>query len=278
MSKLRIGNVEVQPVLDATALMDPHYMFPQVADQMLAEHPELIVDERQLMNLALTCFLVRSGGKTIIVDTGVGPRKRSGLPRGNLDVNLKEAGVAREEIDFVVHTHLHSDHVGWNTIDTEDGEREIFFPNARFVIQRAEWDYWMQPEKVNGLGNDHLKECVEPLRNSDRLDFVDTENAFDENITFLSTPGHTPGHVAIGIYSQGERAVIVGDASHHPAQLAHPDWSPRLDIDPVQSAETRDRLFDECADDGRTWIAGHWPTPGIGRIVRLDGKRVFQAL
>jgi hypothetical protein len=83
---------------------------------------------------------------------------------------------------------------------------------------------------------------------------------------------------AIGIASQGERAVIIGDASHHPVQLEHPDWSPAFDTDPVLSAQSRDRLFDDCVADGRTWIAGHWQHPGFGRIVGLEGKRVFQAL
>jgi glyoxylase-like metal-dependent hydrolase (beta-lactamase superfamily II) len=117
-----------------------------------------------------------------------------------------------------------------------------------------------------------------PLKDSGRLDFAYAEEAIDENLTFVSSPGHTPGHVCIGIYSAGERAVIIGDASHHPVQLDHPDWSPAFDADPTVSSKTRDRLFDEAAADGRTWIAGHWPFPGIGRIVRLEGRRVFRAL
>jgi glyoxylase-like metal-dependent hydrolase (beta-lactamase superfamily II) len=84
--------------------------------------------------------------------------------------------------------------------------------------------------------------------------------------------------IAIGIVSQGERAVVVGDASHHPVQLIHPDWSPAFDYDPVQSAKSRDRLFDWAIEEQRTWLAGHWDHPGLGRLVRLEGKRTFQAL
>jgi glyoxylase-like metal-dependent hydrolase (beta-lactamase superfamily II) len=119
---------------------------------------------------------------------------------------------------------------------------------------------------------------VQPVEAAGHFERYDGEFALDDHLTLVPAPGHTPGHVTVGIYSQGERAIVIGDASHHPMQLDHPDWSPSADTDPVQSAATRQRLFDAAADDGRTWIAGHWPHPGIGRILRLDGKRVFQAL
>lgn len=277
MNSVSIGNVEITPLQDTAALMNLDYFFPKQATAFAAEFKHL-QDERGFLQMSITCYLVRSAGQTIIVDTGVGPRRRSGLPRGHLDDALQQLGVAPSQIDVVLNTHLHVDHVGWNTIDREDGTREIFFSNARFVFHQKEWDYWMTPEHLAQPGNEHLAECVEPLRNSGRISFFEGEAAFDENLTFISTPGHTPGHVAIGIMSAGERAVIIGDASHHPAQLLHPDWSPQPDYDPVQSAQTRDALFDRAITEHRTWIAGHWQYPGIGRIVRLEGKRTFQAL
>jgi len=277
MHKATVGNVEVTALLDAHLVMDPRQFLPAHAEAFVAEYGHL-ADARGLLPMAVTCYLLRSGGKNILVDTGLGPRKRPGFPGGNLDVAFRDAGLSPADIDVVVHTHLHIDHVGWNTFDHEDGTREVFFPNARFFIQQVEWDYWMTPEQIGHPANAHLAECVEPLRNSGRITFVDGEQAIDENLTCVSTPGHTPGHVAIGIASAGERAVIVGDASHHPAQLLHPDWSPPFDIDPVQSAKSRDRLFDMAIDEQRLWIAGHWEHPGLGRLVRLDGKRVFQAL
>lgn len=277
MHKATIGNVEVTALLDAHLVMDPRQFLPAHAEAFVAEYGHL-ADARGLLPMAVTCYLVRSAGKNILVDTGLGPRKRPGFPGGNLDVAFRDAGLSPADIDVVVHTHLHIDHVGWNTFDREDGRRELFFPNARFFIQQVEWDYWMTPEQIGHPANAHLAECVEPLRDSGRVTFVDGEQAIDEHLTCVSTPGHTPGHVAIGIASAGERAVIVGDASHHPAQLLHPDWSPPFDIDPVQSAKSRDRLFDMAIDEQRLWIAGHWEHPGLGRLVRLDGKRVFRAL
>lgn len=277
MHKATIGNVEVTALLDAHLVMDPRQFLPAHAEAFVAEYGHL-ADARGLLPMAVTCYLVRSAGKNILVDTGLGPRKRPGFPGGNLDVAFRDAGLSPADIDVVVHTHLHIDHVGWNTFDHEDGTRELFFPNARFFIQQVEWDYWMTPEQIGHPANAHLAECVEPLRDSGRVTFVDGEQAIDENLTCVATPGHTPGHVAIGIASAGERAVIVGDASHHPAQLLHPDWSPPFDTDPVQSAKSRDRLFDMAIDEQRLWIAGHWEHPGLGRLVRLDGKRVFRAL
>src|SRR5690606_31011497 len=141
-----------------------------------------------------------------------------------LDQSMAAAGVSPEEIDIVLNTHLHVDHVGWNTVDDGDGGQRIFFPNAEFWVQRQEWDYWMTPEHLASEGSAHLRECVEPLRNSDRLKLVEAEQAITKDLTFVPAPGHTPGHVAIGIASAGERGVIVGDASHHPVQLEHPDW------------------------------------------------------
>ena len=277
MQTVTIGNVRVTALLDTGLLMDPHQFLPKYADQLLAEYAE-VANERGLMPMSVTCYLVRSEGKNLLVDTGLGNRRRPGFPMGHLDDALAAAGLTPGDIDVVLNTHLHIDHVGWNTVDKEDGTREVFFPNARFVFQQAEWDFWMTPEQLAQPANAHLVECVEPLRDSGRITFFDGEQALDTNISFISTPGHTPGHVSIGIMSGGERAVVVGDASHHPAQLIHPDWSPAFDTDPLLSAKTRDALFDRAIAEDRTWLAGHWDYPGIGKLVRLEGKRVFQAL
>jgi glyoxylase-like metal-dependent hydrolase (beta-lactamase superfamily II) len=277
MQKVSIGNVEITALQDAALLMNPKVFMPQHAEQWLRETPEL-ADERGLMQISITSYLVRSAGKTVLVDTGIGPRKREGFPRGNLDLRLMEAGVDPADIDLVVHTHLHLDHVGWNTVDDEGGQCRVFFPKARFVVQQAEWDHWMQPRYVEGGGQPQLVDCVKPLEEAGRVDLVSGEEPLDEHLTFIPSSGHTPGHVAIGITSGGERGMIIGDASHHPIQLDHPDWSPAFDTDPVQSAKTRDRLFDEAAADGRTFIAGHWAYPGLGRVVRVENRRTFRAL
>ena len=276
MDKVTIGNVTITPIQDTAILTNPRQFMPDHGDQFAEEYKHQ-ADERGLMPMSITSYLVRSSGKNVLVDTGLGNRKRTGFPIGKLDVALKEAGIAPGDIDLVIHTHLHIDHTGWNTVDAADGSKQIFFTNAKFLVQQVEWDYWMQPKFVNDPSHPHLADTVEPLTNSGRLEFVRGESAIDENLVFVHSPGHTPGHVCVGIQSAGEKAIIIGDASHHPVQLDHPDWSPAFDADPTVSAKTRDKLFDMAAADGRTWIAGHWAFPGVGRIVRVEGKRVFQA-
>lgn len=276
MRTVTVGNVEITPLNETRLLANADILFPEHGAQFRAERPE-IFDERRLTEMAITCFLVRSEGKTLLVDTGLGPRSRPMFPSGHLDEALHEVGVAPEDIDIVVNTHLHVDHVGWNTVDDDEGNPQVFFPNADFWIQQTEWEHWMTPERMADPANVHLVQCVQPLEASGHVHLADSEAAITADLTYIPAPGHTPGHVAIGIYSAGEKGVIVGDASHHPIQLDHPDWSPAVDSDPKQSAVSREALFEQAIDEERLWLAGHWPV-GIGRIVRLGGRRVFQAL
>lgn len=277
MNTVKIGNVEITALQDSPFLMNPRVLVPEHADEMLVEWGHQL-DARQLLMNSITTYLLRSEGKNILIDTGVGGRRRPGMPPGKLDETLAAAGISPSEIDLVIHTHLHIDHVGWNTIDDADGKSRVFFDRARFMIQQIEWDYWMTPEMLAEPRNLHLVECVKPLEGTGRIDFRTGESAIDANLTFVPTPGHTPGHVAVGIHSAGERAIIIGDASHHPVHLVHPDWQVPLDGDKELAARTRAKLFDDVERDGSTLIAGHWTYPGMGRIVRLDGKRSFQAL
>ncbi|MFN0093298.1 MAG: MBL fold metallo-hydrolase [Dehalococcoidia bacterium] len=274
---IRVGNVEILPLLDCKLLMNPRHFFPDYAEQFLSEYAHLITDPRGLFEVAITCYLLRSEGKNVLVDTGLGNRRRQGFPPGHLDDALRDAGVEPGEIDLIVNTHLHIDHTGWNTVDDEAGNPRFFFPKARWLVQRVEWEYWTQPRFIEDPSHPHLRPTVLPLESSGRLDFAYSEQAIDANLTFVPAAGHTPGHVGIGIYSAGERAIIVGDASHHPVQLDHPDWSPGVDADPMMSTRSRERLFNEAVASGSLFLAGHWPHPGSGRIVRLEGKRVFQA-
>ena len=277
MLKASVGAVEVTPLIDCAILMNPRMFVPGHGEEFAAEFAHM-ADERGLMPMAVTCYLVRSAGRTYLIDTGLGGRKRPRFPGGHLDQALADAGVAPSDIDVVLNTHMHIDHVGWNTVDAPDGSRVAFFPKAEYWFLEDEWEFWMQPEHLESPGNAHLSECAAPLMEQGRARLVKGETAIDEHLVYIPTPGHTPGHVAIGIASQGERGVVVGDASHHPAQLIHPDWSPSFDWDREMSAKTRDTLFDRAIDEERVWFAGHWEHPGIGRLVRLDGKRQFRAL
>ena len=245
-------------------LMNPERFFPSVAEKFISECGPLL-DERGLFTLSVTCYLVESQGKRYLVDTGLGNRRRPGMPRGHLDETLVGAGIAAGEINTVIHTHLHIDHVGWNTVDDEAGEKQLFFPNATFWIQQNEWGLldgapatWKTPITPSCASASSRSPTLAEIK------FFNGETAIDKNLTIVSTPGHTPGHVSVGIYSQGERAILVGDASHHPIQLIHPDWAPAADIDPVSiNRDARTALRREhrgqTAVGGRTLdVSGGW--------------------
>ena len=277
MHKVMVGSVEIVALLDAVFLQNPKVLTPEHAEEMAEEYRD-VLDERGLCTGAVTCYLIKSGGGLAIVDTGIGPRRRKGLPEGHLDDALREAQVRPADISYVLHTHLHADHVGWNTFEAAGGGAEIYFPNAQVVIQQPEWEYWMAPEMLARQASAPLRECVQPARESGQVLLARGDEALLEHVSFIPTPGHTPGHVAIRIADGAERAVIIGDASHHPLHVAHPTWASPLDWDPRLAMESRNRLYDHAAEDHALVLAGHWTHPGWGRIERQDGRRVFRPL
>ena len=275
MHVTQIGSVEITALLDAPFLQDLTYLSPEHADELTAQYRDSL-DARGLCTGAVTCYLVRTPDGLALVDSGIGPRKRRGFPRGRLDEALQEAGVSPADIDLVIHTHLHIDHVGWNTYPIEGGESGIYFPNAKFVIQRTEWDYWMTPAMLDDPANDVLRECVQPLQDAGQLMLVDEDAKLLGAIGFIANPGHTPGHVAVEITDGSERALVIGDSCHHPFQVEHADWVSPMDVDPQLASRNRDRLFDLAAEDQRLVMGGHWEHPGWGRIVRVDGRRSYR--
>ena len=274
---ISIGDVLVMPLLDGVLALDAgEAAIGRSARTVAAADPGL-VDDAGLIHLPVICHLIRSRGEIILVDSGLGPRSRHDWPRGDLGRRLHDIGVDPGEIGIVLNTHMHGDHVGWNTVDDGADRERPFFSNARYVFQRAEWEYWIDSDRLTAEGNEHLRDCVASLPGRVAVELVEGEAPITREITLVATPGHTPGHVAIGVRSGGERALIVGDATHYPAQLEHPDWSPAWDADPLLAARTRLDIFDSMEDDPRaSLITSHWPYPGAGRIVRVAGRRVFQ--
>jgi len=273
MPAIRIGDVEVLSLLDAVLPNPLEEAFPDLSERERADAARgLDVIEGSLL-LPVTCYLLRSAGRSIMVDTGVGPRPRGSWPAGALASRMADAGVRPEDVDIVVNTHMHADHVGWNTHVNALGWRP-WFTKATYVVQQAEWSHW-QAVLVDTAGPAHLRECVAPLFDLATVALSGCESELTPEVCLTPLPGHTPGHVGVRIQSGGERAVIIGDASHHLAQLAHPDLSPTWDLDPAEAARTRRRVFDEVEESGSLIAAGHWPGDGIGRIVRLRDRRAF---
>jgi glyoxylase-like metal-dependent hydrolase (beta-lactamase superfamily II) len=176
---------------------------------------------------------------------------------------MTEAGFPPDSIDTVLCTHLHVDHVGWNT-QLDAGRWVPTFGNARYVFGRAEYEHWRDhsetPDKV-AVFNDSVKPVVE----AGKADLVGGDFRLCDEITLIPTPGHSPGHMSVHIRSDGEEGLLTGDVAHHPCQMAHLDWSSTADSDPVQSAATRRELFGRFADAPVLVIGGHFNAGHIRR-------------
>jgi glyoxylase-like metal-dependent hydrolase (beta-lactamase superfamily II) len=275
-SRYWIGNVEVLPLLDAETTVTPQMVLPDHADAFLAELGRNPGDDDCPLQFNFMCYLLRSAGRTILIDTGTGPRPGRRYPIGRLDHTLGELGLAPTDVDLVVHTHLHGDHIGWNTVDDEHGVPHAFFSRARYVVHEPEWDHWIRPEFLETERRRYLRECVTPVGEQGHVDLVSADTPIDRHVSMVPTPGHTPGHVAVRIVSRGEHGLIFGDCSHHTIQLTHPEWSPDVDTDPGAAATTRGQLFEEAAD-GPVVFTSHWDPP-VGHIVRIDGGLSFVPL
>ena len=180
--------------------------------------------------------------------------------------NLAAIGVSPEEIDFVMCTHLHIDHVGWNT-RLVDGRWVPTFANARYLIARAEWDHWKEDTNRARYTSDRYPEdSILPVIEAGQVEFVDMDYAFDDEIWLDPTPGHTPGHVCVHITSGGREAVMSGDIMHHPVQCAEPDWSSCFCVDPEHSHQTRLAFFERYANSDVLIMPAHFPTPTAGLI------------
>ncbi len=275
-SAIRIGNVEIVPLLDATAEGGCRALFPSVPDEAWAPYKDSLVHNGHRLPIAISSFLLRSGGKTVLVDTGIGAKDRPFFPNGRLPDAMAEAGVNPDDIDIVLATHIHIDHVGWHTT-ARDGAFVPTFPKATHVFNGDEWAYWTAPAVAHAAANAHVVDCVLPLEGVADISLVDGEHQLTDELTLLQTPGHTPAHISVAIMSAGEAGVIIGDVCHHPAQVTE-GWSPVFDLNPVLSGESREKLLARIEADRMTVIAGHFPHPGFGRIVRTEGKRYWRAL
>jgi len=230
------------------------------------------VGEDDRLKLSIHALLVDAPGLRLVVDTCIGndrPRSLMGgraLATAFLD-DLSAAGWSRETVTTVVCTHLHVDHVGWNTMLVE-GRWVPTFPNARYLIGRREYEYWKSEggEEQQTI----LADSVAPVFEAGLVDLVEMDHRLSEEICLTPTPGHTPGHVSVSIASGGERAIITGDAMHHPCQIAHPDWSPPFDSDPDASQVTRRSLLEDVADQPVLVIGTHFAAPTAGHVKR-DG-------
>ncbi|MFJ6851859.1 MBL fold metallo-hydrolase [Streptomyces sp. NPDC091271] len=236
-------------------------------------HPDF-ADEQGALRLASHSFAVEVDGMRVLVDTGIGNGKRRANPawhdlNSDYEARLRSAGFAPETVDLVILTHLHTDHVGWNT-RAEGDDWVPTFPNARYVTARTEWDHWAGAE-MEEARQQMFRDSVHPVRDAGLLELVDVADEGTDiapSLRLLPTPGHTPGQMAVRLSSGGENALVTGDSIHHPVQLSHPGICSCVDISPELAARTRRRMLDSLAGTPTLLLGSHFPPPTAGHVRR----------
>ena len=271
----RIGDVTVTRVVEIEATGGMSRIIPEATREKLQDigwlYPHF-VDESGRMRGSIHALIIETPDRAIMVDTCVGNDKLRGnrawnqLQTSFLD-DMAKAGYELDRIDNVLCTHLHIDHVGWNTMLVDD-KWVPTFPKARYLMGQVEFDHWRQHEDVDQAVV--MADSVTPVFDDGLVDLVATDHQICDQVSLIPTVGHTPGHVSVMINSQGEQAMITGDFIHHPCQFAHPEWSASVDTDPVQSAQTRREVFSKYAETPTLIIGTHFHTPTAGHLKR-DG-------
>jgi glyoxylase-like metal-dependent hydrolase (beta-lactamase superfamily II) len=242
------------PPAELTQALQAHQIDPATWEHYLSPYPTLVIE---------------AGQERLLVDTGAGNLAPT---TGQLLHNLQAVGIAPESIDTVILTHGHADHIGGNV--TTDGKPA--FPQARYVMWRSEWEFWKDPDLSPLHVPDSLKGALIGVAQhnlppiAERIELVDQESEIAPGVRAIAAPGHTPGHMALSITSQGEQLLYLVDAVLHPIHLEHPDWTTAVDLLPEQTVATRRRLLAHAAAEQALVFAFHFPAPGLGRVV-ADG-------
>ncbi|HEU0156727.1 MAG TPA: MBL fold metallo-hydrolase [Stellaceae bacterium] len=281
MQLARIGDFEIHRVTEYEGpFFPPADFFPDFDPEVVRANadlmgPRLIDPATGRLVFSFHTFVIKTGHHTILVDSCLGnDKERPTRPQfhrmhSNFLADLAAAGVQPEAVDFVMCTHLHWDHVGWNT-RLANGSWVPTFPNARYVMARREYDHWQNLHK-GGEDTPHrraFEDSVLPVVRTGQSQLVDDDFALEDGLWFEAAPGHTPGNVVIHARSGTDRALFLGDVLHHPLQCLRPEWSTMACTDRDLSRQTRMRLVEEHAERGTRLLPAHFPTPTAGHIRR----------
>jgi glyoxylase-like metal-dependent hydrolase (beta-lactamase superfamily II) len=276
MLQWKIGDIKITQLIELTDASGALQVLPDATPANLDTIPWLkpnFVSPEGHLIMNIQMLIIETPDQKMVVDTCIGNDKAlnmegwSNMQLPFLD-DLKKLGHDPDSVDKVICTHLHVDHVGWNTRKVA-GKWVPTFPNARYVMVEKEFDFWQSLEE-DPFG-DVFGESVKPVVDAGLADMVGPDHQVAEGVSFESTPGHTPGHVSVHIKSQGEEAIISGDMMHHPCQIARPDWVTPFDADSPAACATRKQFLERYADKPVLVLGTHFANPVGGRIVR-DGK------
>jgi glyoxylase-like metal-dependent hydrolase (beta-lactamase superfamily II) len=288
VQRWRIGEVEITRVLEfEAALFEPTVIHPAACSEIIEKNriwlePNLLDPESGLLVFAFHSTIIKTPRATIMVDTCAGndkerPQKlryhRKNWPYLN---NLAAAGFGPDEIDYVLCTHLHADHVGWNT-RLVGGRWVPTFPKARYLFARQEWEHWRVADlRARYTTDPYFEDSLLPVMESGQAELVAADFAFDDSVWIEPWPGHTPGHVCVLVRSQGASVILSGDIMHTALQCAEPQLNSCFCIDAEMARTTRRRLLESFADTDVMVIPAHFPTPTAGWIRSHDGSFRFQ--
>jgi glyoxylase-like metal-dependent hydrolase (beta-lactamase superfamily II) len=277
---MRVGDIAITAISDGTFVARPGYF----GEHAVADGHADLFDRHGQAWLPIGCFLVRTRERCVLVDAGMGPARTPDasadhfLIGGQLPVGLRAAGVEPADITDVVCTHLHMDHVGW----LFDPEARPTFPRATIWLGAGDWRHFV--ERRDGDIEDHIRHGLldgaaaggsraGPDAGAARVQLVDRDTSVAPGITALQTPGHTPGHLCVVVSSEGQRALLLGDAITCPVQLDEPAWHSIGDVDPDLADRTRERLWRELEGDDVTGTGAHFPELEFGRLLNGSGRR-----
>ena len=268
MAPVRVGDLEVARVEEMIWTVSPRYLYAGIENERFEPYRDWLQPhfsaEDFKWRLSIHTFVVRSPHHTIIVDTCVGNDRNRSLPvwnrmRTDYPERLAAAGVVPEEVDYVFCTHMHVDHVGWNT-RLDSGRFVPTFPNAKYLFHRTEWEHWKETEEE--IQAEVVKDSLLPIVDAGLAEMVEDGHVIEDGVRLLPTPGHTPGHcsLVLGEKEDGD-AVITGDLIHHPFLVAEPDWPSRVCWDPEMAVRTRRAFVERYADTATRVLGTHFAPP-----------------
>lgn len=279
----QIGDVKITRVVEIEPVADFHFVIPDATPEAIKPIDWLrphFADEEGNMLACVQGLIVETPDKCIMVDTCIGNDKTLPIADwSNLQTRFLEdmtaLGYPTDSVDVVLCTHLHVDHVGWNT-RLDGGKWVPTFTRARYLFGKTELDFWQAEAKSDVMAQQVFSDSVGPILEAGLADLVDTDHVICDEVRLVETVGHTPGHVSVLINSQGEEALITGDFLHHPCQFVHPEWTSAFDADPDKGRETRNAMFERYCEQRTLIIGTHFATPSAGYLVRDAGSYKLQ--
>ncbi|AJA65996.1 MULTISPECIES: MBL fold metallo-hydrolase [Bradyrhizobium] len=286
--KYAVGDLTIHRVIEQeTSFVPALEMLPGLTPEVLAENRDWMrqakaLDEQDVLLLCFQSYVVKTPHHTILIDSCIGNDKpRPNRPKWNMKSDdtymrgLNAAGFSVDDIDFVMCTHLHVDHVGWNT-RLENGRWVPTFPRARYVIARQEYDHWFAENAKTEIPP--FADSVLPVVEARRHELVGNDHQIGDHVRIVPTPGHTPGHIAIAMGRGKDDAVFSGDLMHSPLQTLYPELSIKFDADPAAAAKTRRGFLERYCDTDTLCCTAHFPSPSIGKIRRRGSAFVCAAV